>query len=264
MLLVSVVTPVLNGEMYIEETLNSIGSQTYRNIEHIVVDGGSTDNTISLLNKYPHIRLLEGPDQGMYDAINKGLEIASGELMAYLNCDDLYYPDTIQKAADFFVKNPEVDMIYGDLDLIDNYSRFVARYRSPDFNLIKFASIGWSLSQPTFFWRRRVCDLVGKYNHNLKILGDYEFFIRVAKKCKIKRVAGLHACFRIHKNSLTATCAEKADKELLMIKDEIHPDIVRLTNPIELALTKFGIKLLNSKMYIQKLIYNLKQINSDS
>ncbi|MGA2333485.1 MAG: glycosyltransferase family 2 protein [Syntrophales bacterium] len=255
---VSVITPVLNGEKYITETLDSIKSQSYGNIEHIVVDGGSTDGTVKILREYPDINLLEGSDKGMYDAINKGLDIAQGDVLAYLNCDDLYYPDTIKRSVEFFTENPGIDMIYGDLDLIDDASRFIAHYRCPDFNLKLFASIGWILSQPTFFWRRRVCDVVGKFNPDLKLLGDYEFFLRVGKKCKIQRISGLYACFRTHSHSLTATCRDQRKKEISMIETDIHNDIERFTNPVELFMSKLGIKVLNTPMYIQKLIYQFK------
>jgi glycosyltransferase involved in cell wall biosynthesis len=123
--LVSVITPTLNQARYIRDTLQSVRDQRYGEVEHVVVDGGSSDNTLAILSAHKQtsrFRWTSGPDAGMYDAVNKGLRMARGEILAYLNSDDLYLPWTIQTAVDFLQAHPDVDLVYGDYISLDEAS----------------------------------------------------------------------------------------------------------------------------------------------
>src|SRR5687768_6412703 len=105
----SIITPSYNRASLIQNAIESVMAQNYPHLEHIVIDGGSTDDTLELLSSYPHLHVLSEPDRGVYDALNKGLSIAQGEIIGQLNTDDYYQSDIFQKIQDYFDKNPEVD-----------------------------------------------------------------------------------------------------------------------------------------------------------
>lgn len=133
-LLVSIVTPTYNSALYLRQTVESVAKQVYQPIEHIVVDGGSSDGTLRIVQDYPHIRRISEPDTGMFDAINKGLRMARGSILAYLNGDDLYFPDTVERVVAHFEKYPEAGLVFGYCRYIDPDGKelFVRRY--PEFN----------------------------------------------------------------------------------------------------------------------------------
>ena len=259
MLKVSIITPCFNSEKYIEETINSVAVQTYSNIEHIIIDGCSTDNSLKIIAKYPGLKVVSKPDKSMYEAINKGIDMSQGDVIAYLNSDDLYYNDTIEKVVEYFSKNSGTDFIFGGLDLIDHDLKFIARYEFPDFNLKLFASVQWSLiPQQASFWLKSVNDKAGKFNPDFKLAGDYEFFLRVAKKCNIKHVKGIYARQRIHEGSLTINYSEQNKKELALIREKIHPDVTRIENSFTQELAHFYLKLRNIRPLFHKVVYKLK------
>jgi len=119
MLKVSIVTPSFNQGKYIEETIKSVVNQTYKNIEHIIIDNESDDGTIEILKKYRHLKWLSEKDKGQTNAINKGIKMSSGEIIAWLNSDDLYYEDAAEIVVEFFQANQDIDMVYGNCMLID-------------------------------------------------------------------------------------------------------------------------------------------------
>ena len=214
--LVSIVTPTFNSARFLEETLACIVGQTYRNIEHIVVDGGSTDGTLAILHKQAHFRWLSEPDDGMYDAINKGLRMAAGSIVAYLNSDDLYFDDTVQRVVDFFEKNREAELVYSDLLYIDENMQplFVRKY--PPFSWKMFAILDGSIvPQQTCFWRRRVLEASGYFDKSFKMAGDFEFLVRVGKVHHVRKLPGRPlAQFRFHEGMLTLNRNEINKEEI--------------------------------------------------
>ena len=182
--LVSIITVVFNGEKYIEDTIKSIINQDYDNIEYIIIDGGSTDNSINIIreyDKYVSIFVSE-QDRGMYDAINKGLRLAHGEIVAYLNADDQYLPYTIKEVVKAFISKPHLDYLYGNCIYIDNKKRKLYEYKSiPYIRLFvkNVKEIHWA--QPSCFWKKRVHTKLGYFDDNLRYCGDYDFFTRL--KC---------------------------------------------------------------------------------
>lgn len=182
--LVSIITVVFNGEKYIDDTINSIINQEYENIEYIIIDGGSTDNTINIIRKYDrHISIfLSEQDRGMYDAINKGLRLATGKIVGYLNADDQYLPFTIKEVVKTFKNKPYLDYLYGNCIYIDNKKRKLYEYNSiPYVKLLvkNMKEISWA--QPSCFWKKDVHEKIGYFNEDLKYCGDYDFFVRL--KC---------------------------------------------------------------------------------
>jgi glycosyltransferase involved in cell wall biosynthesis len=180
--LVSIITPSYNRGHLIEDTIKSVLDQTYENIEYIVVDGLSTDNTVEILVKYSkegQLHYISENDEGMYYAINKGIKMARGDIIAYLNSDDRYFPWSVQKAVESFQEHGTIDMIFGDsyvVDIPSNKTHFniYASYRE------YWLPLGGVICQPTVFLRRRVFEEVGFFNTEFKYLADCEFWHRVS------------------------------------------------------------------------------------
>jgi glycosyltransferase involved in cell wall biosynthesis len=179
--LVSIITPSFNKGPYIEETIQSVRNQTYKNIEHIVFDAGSTDETISLLKKYnEHLQWVSEPDKGQSDAINKGWRMAKGDIIAYLNADDTYLPDTVESAVAFFGKNPDVRMLYGDGIITDEYGNNKRLIRHGEFSIKDLVFCKDMVFQPSVFLRREVFDTLGDVDVDLHLAMDLDYWLRTA------------------------------------------------------------------------------------
>ena len=175
---VSIITISYNAEVTIEKTLKSIKSQSYDNIEHIIVDGGSKDNTLEICNSYPHVsKIISEPDKGVYDAFNKGIKSATGDVIGFLNADDTFYNEnSIQDIVDAFSNN-ETDIVYGNLDYVNEESKVIRNWISRPYEkgLLKKA---WKIAHPSFYCKKEVYDRLGGYNDSFKIAGDFELCLR--------------------------------------------------------------------------------------
>lgn len=185
---ISLITVTYNSEKYLSQCIESVQSQTYKNIEHIIVDGRSTDNTVSIIKSYESVisRWISEPDKGMYDAINKGIAMATGEVIGLLNSDDmLYSDDVIEKIVKTF-EEKNVDSIYGDLQYVDQEitSRVFRTWKGKtyDRNLFK---MGWMPGHPTFYIKKEMIDKYGGYENHYFTAADYEFMARYLFKHKI-------------------------------------------------------------------------------
>jgi glycosyltransferase involved in cell wall biosynthesis len=188
---ISVITATFNRAATIERALQSVKSQTYKNIQITVVDGASTDETISkakdVIGKTDII--ISEPDEGIYDALNKGLEISNGEIIGFLHSDDLFYDDdVISKVVDVFADHT-IDVVYGDACFFSgqNSMEVRRRYRSSKLTL-KNLAWGKMPAHPSIFIRRRIYDEIGYFETNFKIAADYEFLCRLAKLPNLRSV----------------------------------------------------------------------------
>jgi len=198
--LVSIITPSYNQGRFIEDVILSIKSQDYPNIEHIIVDGNSTDNTLKILKKYEgtyNMRWISEPDEGMYEAINKGLHKSQGEILAYLNTDDLYFPWSVKTIVKFFQQNQGIEMCYGDMINMNLETLKNRLFFYPKFN-VQFLIRKGFLGQPTVFIRRSVLNKVGFLDEKLKFVGDCEYWMRAGKQCKISKIDQVLAIERDH------------------------------------------------------------------
>lgn len=200
---ISIVTPTLNSIKYLSETIESIRNQTYKNWEHIVVDGISSDGTLDIVRQYPDIKLISEKDSGQSNAINKGMELASGDILAWQNADDLYSPTTFQTVVEYFINNPTIDLVYGHYELIGENGKWICEVRPPEWNLWLFAHARFVPMQPTVFWRRRVNDKIGKLNETLHYCMDVDYFSRAAHQFKFAKIPKILGAFRVHNNSKT-------------------------------------------------------------
>ena len=179
--LVSIITVVYNNVKYIQDALESVISQNYLTIEHIVIDGGSSDGTIEVIEKYrDNISVfLSEPDDGIYDAMNKGIALATGDIVGILNSDDFYIDEfVIEKVVKEF-EEKNVDSVYADLVYVEpkNLNKTVRYYDSGNFNPSKF-SYGWMPAHPTFFVKRKAYEKYGMFRTDLKIAADFDILAR--------------------------------------------------------------------------------------
>lgn len=177
--LVSVVTPAFNAMPYIRETVESIRDQDYANIEHIVMDGGSDDGTREYLATQQHMRWWSEPDRGQSHALNKAFGKASGDIIGWLNADDVYVAGAVSKAVNFLKLHDDVDLVYGDLQIIDESSSPVGETRSRTFDLEKLLHFNF-MKQPTVFMRRRLLDKLVGVDESLHYTMDRELWLRAA------------------------------------------------------------------------------------
>ena len=182
-MLVSVVTPSFQQARFLERTLESVRRQDRGrlagNIEHIVMDGGSTDGTLTILQRWRrHIAFSSGPDAGQTAAINAGLTKARGEILAYLNSDDVYHDDAVAMAVEAFERDPSADVVYGDADLIDAGDRFLRAYPTEEWSLERLKLVCF-LCQPAVFFRRRAFEQFGPFDSRLQHCMDYEYWLRL-------------------------------------------------------------------------------------
>lgn len=218
--LVSIVTPVFNGKLYLEQTIQSVIGQTYDNIEYIVIDGGSTDGSCELIKKYEDklAYWISESDSGMYDAINKGLKVASGDILAYLNSDDLYHPDSVKIAVEYFQNHSDIELIYGNCDFIGSRGEFLYTYYYPKFKMEAFIVMNTSIiPQQTTFWRSRIHEKIGYFDTTLKMCGDFDFYAKAGKHCRINHIKKNLAKFRIHGASLTSLQGYRNKEEVDII-----------------------------------------------
>lgn len=186
---VSIITSVFNGKDTLSQTIESVSTQTHNNIEYLIIDGGSTDGTVDIIEQYSDkiSQSVSEPDNGIYDAMNKGIKMASGDIVGLLNADDFYsYNDALSSVARVF-DDPEIDACYGDLVYVsaDDTQKIIRYWKSGEFNSNSFYQ-GWMPPHPTFFLRRSVYEKYGLFNLDLGSAADYEIMLRFLLKHKIK------------------------------------------------------------------------------
>jgi len=203
---ISIITPSYNQRPFLEETIQSVLNQGYPNLEYIVIDGGSTDNSVEIIKKYKDqlAYWVSEPDKGQSDAINKGFRVATGEILAWLNSDDLYLPGTLQTVAEYFSSHPDVDCVYGDIYMIDEHGRRLFLRKSIPFDCRAHLFGGCLVPQPASFFRKTVIDRVGYLDTSLHYNMDTEFFVRCGHEgIKFGHIPQPLACFRLHPASKT-------------------------------------------------------------
>jgi glycosyltransferase involved in cell wall biosynthesis len=194
--LVTVITPSLNQGRFIEETIRSVLGQQYRPIEHLVLDGGSSDETPRILERYgDRIRFSIAPDGGQADAINRGIAETRGEIVAWLNADDLYAPGAVGAAVDELSRRPASAMVYGTGRFIDAEGRDLGPYPTAPPERLRSGCV---VCQPAAFMRRDAVVAVGLLDPTLRYCMDYDLWLRLAARFELAHVSGDFARYRLH------------------------------------------------------------------
>lgn len=216
---VSIVTPSFNQAHFLEETIQSVLSQNYPQIEYMIVDGGSTDGSVEIINHYQD-RLawwVSEPDRGQTDAINKGFARAHGEILAWINSDDTYQPGAIAEAVNFLETYPEVGMVYGDANLVDGSGMILGKFpaRQTDYRQLRGGYV--HIPQQAAFFRSDLWRRVGPLDPSFYFAMDYDLWVRLAKITTLKYLPRLWANFRLHGQGKSVASDDRCYPEMLRV-----------------------------------------------
>lgn len=267
--LVSIITPVLNCSQYIEQCLQSVLSQDYPHIEHILVDGSSNDGTLNIIKKYNRIYpdkviCISEPDRGACEAWNKGWDLSKGEILGWLGGDDFYEQGAVSTAVEFFKSNSGAYFVFGRCNLIDSRNRKILTLGTKDFDIDTVLSGCISMiPNPSAFYRQEVIKKVGPLRTDINCC-DFDYWIRVGQAYKIYRIDEVLSSFRIHRNSVSGstTSYRTYAKEKYMIKKQGNKDFSgRAIMGYLFAYAADMIKIIfGSGFFYYKIMYSLKNI----
>lgn len=217
--LVSIITPSYNQAKFIRYTIESVLAQNYPRLEYIIIDGGSTDGTIDILKEYgDRIKWISEPDKGQTDAINKGFRLASGDIIAWLNSDDTYEPEAVQTAAEYFLQHPEVALVYGQGNIIDETGEIVSNFPfSQEFNLWKLVNALDYILQPTTFFTKRAIMEIGYLDVGLCYCMDWDLWIKIANNYPVGFIRKTLANSREYGDTKTSTGGWRRIKEIYRV-----------------------------------------------
>jgi glycosyltransferase involved in cell wall biosynthesis len=212
---ITLVTPSYQQAAYLERTIRSVLDQRYPALEYVVIDGGSRDGTLDILQRYDGslTRWMSEPDRGQADAICKGFRQSSGEIMAYLNSDDLLLPNSLTTVARFFADHPDVDVLYGHRIIVDEADREINRWILPKHDPGTLAWIDW-IPQETLFWRRSAWEAVGGIDTAFQFALDWDLLLRFQSAgLRIERINRFIGAFRFHPEQKSNTSFEGVGSE---------------------------------------------------
>ena len=223
---VSIVTPSYNQGRFIEETIRSVLLQGYPDLEYMVIDGGSTDSTVDIIKRYEKwlTYWVSEPDRGQSHAINKGWRMATGEIYAYLNSDDTYVPGAVEAAVEHVLANPDVVMVYGEGDIVDECGKVTEHCRTGDLNLKRLLCSYNHVPQPTVFFKRSVTNVLGYLDEDLHLAMDLDYWIRLSLRFGTAYIPQTLARMRFHPSAKIPTQYHKAVYEHLRILDKFYSD----------------------------------------
>ena len=252
---ICIVTPSFNQGEFIESTIQSIINQKYPRLEYVVQDGGSTDNSVAIINKYASdIYKWESKiDKGQSHAINQGFIKSNGEIMGWLNSDDLLMPGTLHFVGNYFAHNPKVDVIYSNRILVDENSNLIGEWVLPKHNntILKWADF---IPQETMFWRRKIWERVGGINEDFQFAMDWDLITRfIAADAKFVRIPKFFGAFRIHTQQKTSVSINTKGIEEMEIIRRRCLGRIPTGKEIEGALTRYYLAHILESRIINKL-----------
>jgi len=216
---VSIITPSFNQGRFLERTINSVLNQEYENLEYIVVDGGSTDDSLEIIKKYEGNlkKWISEPDLGQADAINKGFGLATGQILAWLNSDDEYRPGAISQAVEFLQAHPETGMVYSRAYYIDEGGQIVAEYPAAPTDYGGLRRGRTTIPQQTMFFRSILWRMVGPLDPTFYYAMDYDLWVRIAEVSPIAFHSNHWAHFRLQSSSKSMSEAYKCWPEMMRV-----------------------------------------------
>ena len=212
---ISVITPSLNQGQYIEDSILSVLQQGYENFEHIVIDGGSRDNTLEVLRRYPHVRWISEPDKCQSDALNKGFKMAIGDLVGWLNSDEYYFPGALKTIAELAASNSQADIFYGDSIAVNQDGLLQRSRQTHDFDFGVLLYYGNFIPTDSTFFRRHLFGQGFLIDVDYRVVMDYEYFVRLAARGKVfKHSRSLLGVFRWHGANLSLQDDKRRNERL--------------------------------------------------
>lgn len=231
---ITIITPSYNQGHLIEATITSVLTQDYPNLEYIVLDGGSSDGTVDILKRYSdRLHWRSEKDRGQSDALNKGFRMATGDIIAFINSDDIYEPGALLKVGRYFASHPEAHWVTGRCRNIDLEGREIRKFITAYKNLwLKLGSYRVLLvldyvSQPSTFWSRKVVEEVGLFDENLHFSMDYDYSLRVGKHFKLCTLDDYLASFRIHAASKSGRIRDHFNTDLSIARRHTNSPVLR-------------------------------------
>ena len=218
--LVSIITPSFNQARYLEATINSVLGQDYPRIEYIIVDGGSTDASADIIKKH-EARIawwVSEQDKGQTDAINKGFNRATGDILAWINSDDTYNPGAVSAAVKYLLENPEVAMVYADCNFIDENDRVIGKFNAAQTDYRRLREGYVHIPQQTMFFRAKYWKELGPLDPSFYFAMDYDLWTRIAAHAPFKYLAGqTWANFRLHTSGKTVAADDRCWPEMIRV-----------------------------------------------
>ncbi len=213
--LISIITPSFNQGRFIRETIESVLSQDYPAIEYIIIDGGSSDETLMILQEYgDRITWISEPDDGQADAVNKGVNLAHGEFIGWINSDDIYEPNIFSVVINTFKLHPDANVVYGDAWHISEYGKIIEKYPTERFNYSRLAETCY-ICQPAVFMSRQFFVDAGLLRKDLNLCMDYEFWIRLGRIGMFHYVPRVFASSRIYQTNKTFSRSDEVFQEVI-------------------------------------------------
>lgn len=259
---VTIITPSFNQGKYIEKTINSVLSQNILDLEYIVMDGGSTDETIDILHKYSDKIIWKSEkDRGQTDAVNKGIRKSTGDIIGWLNSDDIYYPNAINKVLDVFSKNPQINVVYGNAYHIDKEDKVIEEYYTEDFDYERLKEVCF-ICQPSLFFRKQVIEKYGYLDDSLQFCMDYDYWLRVGKGEIFYYLDEFIAGSRLYEDNKTLGCRRLVHEEMLLMQEKnlgkAHPRWI--FNLAHVIVDEMGIERIingeNNPIFMKQLVKN--------
>ncbi|MBK8618725.1 MAG: glycosyltransferase [Anaerolineales bacterium] len=218
--LVSIITPSFNQARYLEATINSVLGQDYPRIEYIIVDGGSTDESAAIIKKHEG-RIawwVSEQDKGQTDAINKGFNRATGDILAWINSDDTYNPGAVSAAVKYLIENPEVAMVYADCNFIDENDKVIGKFNAAQTDYRRLREGYVHIPQQTMFFRAKYWKELGPLDPSFYFAMDYDLWTRIAAHAPFKYLAGqTWANFRLHTSGKTVAADDRCWPEMIRV-----------------------------------------------
>lgn len=234
---ISVITPSFNQGQYLEETITSVINQTHDDIEHLVFDGGSTDNSVELLEKYKdYLWYRSGKDNGQTAAINEGFQRATGEVLTWLNSDDLFFDETtLAQVAARFDQDPALDALFGDFVITDPGGNIISHKKQVgyDYNCLLY---GYCYITPTIFIRRATLERFGALDDTFRYIFDWEYYLRLGRqRARIGHLKVYLFRHRFHRDSITVSMPEKQINEIRRMREKYEHRLLMSETKTRLA-----------------------------